>query len=254
MEGQIMYYHNGRSYKIGEIIMRIESPFGTVEVAYGLPQDYETWWLAEDDPEALTPRVQAYTPGDDGRPVLHAEGATVYEAVKALYTELAHLAAREDVGLDPHAINGRIDDLHVEERVNMWIATEEQDGGLQGRRVDGKMLSTTIPPEITRARCQKLCRKIGATLGGETVTRLRLIHTVQAGEASEFKTGREHGWEGQYDIQVITDRVYEYLVSRDALLIEDRLRGEYILWDEAGDLCTDSVAIADTLGSIPDAF
>ena len=79
-----MYYHNGKSYNIGDVIIVVDGSFGRVEVSWKMPTDqFHQLFSSLDDAE--TPHCEAYTLDEDGKPLTMESGATVYDAIKALY-------------------------------------------------------------------------------------------------------------------------------------------------------------------------
>lgn len=242
-----MYYHNGQAYNIGDVITTLDGVFGRVEVAYKLPARQLTWFGGVDQE---TPQVEAYTLGQDRRPLVCADGKTVKEAIKALYSKLAEIEARCAVKTDKSTVNGAYADLLIDNRVTMLFCTAE-DPRMCARQLADKWITTRITAEqpLTLERCQELARKVSAVLG-QTVTKFRAYHRVDAGEGKDVAEYRqdlcgEGNW-SEYITHLI-DREYAYNVMENSLLVSEG--SAYLYANDNGVICDDPVAIEDTLGS-----
>ena len=241
-----MYYHNGKSYNVGDVITTIDGVFGRVEVAYKTPDDalHRLFWMMDD---AAIPQCEAYRLGKDGQVLMAERAETVYAAVKALYISLAETEARCAALQDAHTVNGVYADLVIRNRVTMLFALE-RDPRLMARTVDGKVLSAEIAQDeiLTLARMQDLAQR-GGELLGDTVTRLRISHRVEAAEAETWKEyDANWGEGGQWPITVMVDRSYHYNAMRNALLVYQD--DEPLMTNNDGEVCDDVDAIADSLG------
>lgn len=241
--GQIMYYHNGKGYDVGVVITTIDGVFGRVEVAYKTPAPVFTVFDLQPD---MTPQVEAYTFGRDGKPLFVGRGETVQAAVKSLYAELARVEAEQSVRPDRNTVNGIYEDMVIRNRPFVMFATRE-DSRLMARKIDGKMLNTEIAPEeiLTLERCRELAQRAGELLG-ETVTRMRITHNVDAAEGKVFEEyDRYWGEGGEWPITHLVNREYRYHAERNALLVMQD--DEYLMTNDDGEVCDDPDAIADTL-------
>ena len=240
-----MYYHNGKGYNVGDVITTIDGVFGRVEVAWKTPTDqFHQLFSALSDAE--TPRCEAYTLDEDGKPLTMESGETVYDAVKSLYVRLAEGEAWRAMPRDAHAVNGRYTDLVIRNRVIMLFELQG-DPRLMARTVDNKTLTTEIAQgeTLTLARVKDLAQRASGLLG-DTVTRMRIMHRVEAAERETFDDyDRLWGEGGQWPITVIVDKSYHYNATRNALLIYDG--DEPVYCNNDGVECDDAVAIADTL-------
>lgn len=238
-----MYYHNGKGYNVGDIITTIDGVFGRVEVAYKTPAPVFTVFDLQPD---QTPQVEAYTFGREGNPLFVGRGETVQAAVKALYADLARIEAEQTVRPERKTVNGIYDDLEIRNRAFMMFATRE-DSRLMARKIEEKVLNTEIAPEevLTLERCRELAQRASELLG-ETVTRMRITHHVDAAERKVFAEYDYYWGEGgTWPITHLVNREYHYNAERNALLVTQD--DEYLMTNDDGEVCDDPDAIADTL-------
>lgn len=244
-----MYYHNGKGYNIGEVITTIDGLFGRVEIAYKKFAQELTWFIQDADE---SPTVQAYTIGKDGQQLITCAGDTAQAALKALYMELGRIEAQQAVKMDNKAVNGLYHELEIRNRVTLGFATAA-DARMMPRTVNDKVLTTEIAQDelLTLERCRELAQRASGLLG-DTVTRMRIFHTVDAAERQTFVDSDYYWGEGEWPIQHLVAREYRYNAERNALLvIQDN---EYLMTNDDGDICNDEAAIADTLSQGYEAY
>ena len=81
-----MYYHNGRSYNVGETIATINSVFGTIEVKF-----------EEDDNFDMTAK-ESYVSAFAVERKNVGKGQSVESALVDLYSKIANFEAMKDAG------------------------------------------------------------------------------------------------------------------------------------------------------------